>query len=71
VPNGAAGWRSAQRKPDHRKPGAEVVKAFAEPAIGGVADVDRRSELVELLLLTPFGDETLGLPTGMVLRSAR
>ena len=54
-----------------RKPDAEVVKAVAEPAIGGVAGVDRRSELAQLLLLTPLGVETFGPPTFMVLRSAR
>ena len=63
VPHGAAGRRCAQREPHHRKPGAEVIKAVAESAISGVANVDRRSELAQLLLLTPVGVETFGLPT--------
>src|SRR5215218_1705484 len=70
VPTGASGWRCTQREPDSRKPGAEVVKALTETAIGGVADVDRCSELARLLPLTPVGVETFGPPTGM-LRSAR
>jgi hypothetical protein len=71
VPTGVAGRRCAQREPDNRKPGAEVVKALTEPAIGGVADVDRCSELARLSLLTPVGVETFGAPTGTLLRSAR
>ena len=71
VPTGAAGRRCTQREPDNRKPGAELVKALTEPAIGGVADVDRRGELARLLLLTPVGVETFGAPTGTLLGSAR
>jgi len=71
VPTGAAGWRCTQREPDNREPGAEVVKAFTEPAIGGVAVVDRCGELARLLLLTPVGVETFGPPTGTLLGSAR
>ena len=58
--------------------GSGTIRSWCDPGCGfparragGVADVDRRSELPRLLLLTPVGVETFGPPTGTLLRSAR
>ena len=53
------------------EPGPEGVETAAEPAIAGVADVDRTRELSRCGFRVGVGLGALAQPAGVVLRSPR